>query len=249
MTKQVLVVTGGSTGIGAAVARLGAERGYAVGLSYRASREPAERIVDDIRAAGGQAIAVQADSADEGETAALFAEVDRALGPVTALVNNAGITGPAGRLEDVGNAALDEVLAINVRGCFIALRHAIRRMATDLGGAGGAVVNVGSRASALGGPNEWVHYAASKGAVDSLTIGAAKELAPRGIRVNAVSPGLIETVIHAKAGMADRPERMRAQIPMGRPGTADEVAKVILWLLSDEASYVTGAIVPVGGGR
>jgi NAD(P)-dependent dehydrogenase (short-subunit alcohol dehydrogenase family) len=249
MAKKVLVVTGGGAGIGAAVARLAAVRGYAVGLSYKASRAPAQRLVDAIRAEGGEAIAVHADSADEAQTEAFFIEVDRTLGPVTALVNNAGITGPAGRLDEVGAAALDEVLAINVRGCFIALRQAIRRMATDLGGPGGAVVNVGSRASALGGPNEWVHYAASKGAVDSLTIGASKELASRGIRVNAVSPGLIETDIHAKAGMPDRPERFRQHIPMGRAGTAEEVASVVLWLLSDEASYVTGAIVPVGGGR
>ena len=247
--RQVLVVTGGSTGIGAAVARMAASRGYAVGLSYHASRAPAERVVADIRAAGGQAIAVQADAGDEAQTAGFFAAVDRALGPVTALVNNAGITGPAAKLEDITAAALDEVLAINVRGCFIALRLAILRMATDLGGAGGSVVNVSSRASAIGGANEWVHYAASKGAVDSFTVGAAKELAPRGIRVNAVSPGLIDTGIHAKAGMPERTERLRSMIPMGRAGSADEVARVILWLLSDEASYVTGALVPVGGGR
>jgi NAD(P)-dependent dehydrogenase (short-subunit alcohol dehydrogenase family) len=249
MATQVLVVTGGSTGIGAAVARLAAARGYAVGLSYRASQAPAEQVVADIRAAGGKAIAVQADSADDDQTAALFTQVDYAFGPVTALVNNAGITGPTAALDEITDAALDEVLAVNVRGCFIALRHAIARMATDRGGGGGAVVNVSSRASAIGGANEWVHYAASKGAVDSFTIGAAKELAARGIRVNAVSPGLIDTPIHAKAGLADRTERMQGSVPLGRPGSADEVARVILWLLSDEASYVTGALVPVGGGR
>jgi len=249
VAKQVLVVTGGSSGIGAAVARMAATRGYAVGISYHASRAPAERVVADIRGAGGKAIAVQADAGDEAQTTAFFAEVDRALGPVTALVNNAGITGPAASLDDITPDALDAVLAINVRGCFIALRLAIARMATDRGGSGGAVVNVSSRASEIGGANEWVHYAASKGAVDSFTIGAAKELAPRGIRVNAVNPGLIDTAIHAKAGMADRIERFRSVIPMGRAGSADEVARVILWLLSDEASYVTGALVPVGGGR
>jgi len=249
MPRRILVVTGGSAGIGAAVARLAASRGYAVGLSYRTGREPAEQVVADIRAGGGQAIAVQADSADDAQTANLFAEVDRALGPLTALVNNAGITGPLAKLDEITPAALDEVLAVNVRGCFIALRHAILRMATDLGGAGGAVVNVSSRASEIGGANEWVHYAASKGAVDSFTIGAAKELAPRGIRVNAVNPGVIDTDIHAKAGMPDRVARFGPLIPMGRAGSADEVARVILWLLSDEASYVTGALVPVGGGR
>jgi len=249
MTKQVLVVTGGSTGIGAAVARMAAARGYAVGLSYRTGRARARQVVADIRAAGGQAMAVAADSADAAQTEAFFSEVDRALGPVTALVNNAGITGPVAKLDEITPTELDEVLAINVRGCFIALRQAILRMATDLGGAGGSVVNVSSRAAAIGGANEWVHYAASKGAVDSFTIGAAKELAARGIRVNAVNPGLIDTGIHAKAGMPDRVERLRPMIPMGRAGSADEVARVILWLLSDEASYVTGALVPVGGGR
>ena len=178
-----------------------------------------------------------------------FAAVDRQLGRVTALVNNAGITGPVATLEQVDAAVLDRVFATNVTGCFLALKQAIRRMATDLGGAGGAVVNVSSRAAGLGGPGEWVHYAASKGAVDSFTIGAAKELAPRGIRANAVSPGLIDTDIHAKAGMADRLERMAPTVPMQRAGTAEEVARVILWLLSDEAAYVTGALVPVSGGR
>ncbi|MCW3474295.1 SDR family oxidoreductase [Limobrevibacterium gyesilva] len=247
--KQVLVVTGGSQGIGAAVARLAAARGYAVALSYRRGKAQADAVVADIVKSGGQAIAVQADAADEQATEALFAAVDRALGPVTALVNNAGITGPARTLEDVTGEMLTDVMGINVNGCFLALREAARRMATDRGGAGGAIVNVSSRASELGGPNEWVHYAASKGAVDSFTIGAAKELAPRGIRVNAVNPGLIDTEIHAKAGMPDRTERFKAVIPMGRAGSAEEVAKVILWLLSDEASYVTGALVPVGGGR
>lgn len=249
MADRVLVVTGGSTGIGAAVARMAAAAGYAVALSYRHSPGPAGRVVDAIRAAGGRAFAMQADSASPAETAAFFAEVDRAFGPLTALVNNAGITGPTSRIEALDPAALDEVLAINVKGCFLALREAIPRMATDLGGAGGAVVNVSSRASEIGGAGEWVHYAASKGAVDTLTIGASRELAPRGIRVNAVNPGLIDTDIHAKAGMPDRTERFRPMIPMGRAGSAEEVADVILWLLSDSSSYVTGALVPIGGGR
>ena len=249
MNDKILVVTGGSTGIGAAVARTAAARGYAVALSYRTSAGPAEQLVADIRAAGGRAFAMRADSASVADTAAFFAAVDRQFGPLTALVNNAGITGPMSRIEDLDPAALDEVLAINVRGCFLALREAIPRMATDLGGAGGSVVNVSSRASEIGGAVEWVHYAASKGAVDTLTVGASRELAPRGIRVNAVNPGLIDTEIHAKAGMPDRAERFRPMIPMGRAGSAEEVADVILWLLSDQSSYVTGALVPIGGGR
>ncbi len=218
-------------------------------LSYRANRAAAEALVAEITAAGGAATAMQADAADEAATADFFAAVDRGLGPVTALVNNAGITGPLATLDQVEAAMLDRLLAINVTGCFLALRQAIGRMATDLGGPGGAVVNVSSRAAGLGGPNEWVHYAASKGAVDSFTIGAARELAPRGIRVNAVSPGLIDTDIHAKAGRPGRAQQMAPNIPMQRAGTAEEVAKVILWLLSDEAAYVTGALVPVSGGR
>jgi NAD(P)-dependent dehydrogenase (short-subunit alcohol dehydrogenase family) len=249
VVKPVLVVTGGSGGIGAATCRLGAARGYAVALSYRGGHEAAEALVAEITAAGGAAMAMHADAGDEAAISDFFAAVDRRLGPVTALVNNAGITGPVATLDQVDAAVLDRVLATNVTGSFLALKQAIRRMATDLGGPGGAVVNVSSRAAALGGPNEWVHYAASKGAVDSLTIGAARELAPRGIRVNAVSPGLIDTDIHAKAGQHDRMERMAPTIPMQRAGTAEEVAKVILWLLSDEAAYVTGALVPVSGGR
>lgn len=249
MQPKVLVITGGSQGIGAATAKLAAARGYAVAISYRSAADQAERVLREIRAAGGIAIAVQANAADEADTIRLFQTVDRELGRTTALVNNAGITGPVARLDQVTGAMLDDLFAINIKGCFLALREAIARMATDLGGAGGAVVNVSSRAAELGGPNEWVHYAASKGAIDSFTIGASKELAPRGIRVNAVNPGLIETEIHAKAGMPDRTTRMAAAIPMGRSGSAKEVAEAILWLLSPQSSYVAGALLPIGGGR
>ena len=245
----VMIVTGGSQGIGAATAKLAAARGYRVALSYRSGAQQAEAVLADIRAAGGEAIAIQADAASEAATEALFAEVDRVFGPVTALVNNAGITGPIRKLDAVDAAMLGEVMDLNIVGCFIALREAVKRMATDRGGAGGAIVNLSSRASDIGGANEFVHYAASKGAIDSFTIGASRELGPRGIRVNAVNPGMIETEIHAKAGDAGRTIRAIPVIPLGRVGTAEEVAKVILWLLSEEAAYVTGALVPIGGGR
>lgn len=247
--KQVLVVTGGAIGLGAATARLAAARGYAVAVSYRASRVAAEALVAEITAAGGEAMAMHADAGDEAATSDFFSAVDRRLGPLTALVNNAGITGPVATLEQVDGAVLDRVFGTNVEGYFFALKQAIRRMATDLGEAGGAVVNVSSRSAAIGGANHWMHYAASKGAVDSLTIGAARELAPRGIRVNAVSPGLINVGVHAKTVMHERMEQLLPTVPMQRAGTAEEVARVILWLLSDEAAYVTGAVVPVSGGR
>ena len=245
----VMVITGGSQGIGAATARIAAARGYKVAISYRSGEAYAAKVLADIAAAGGTAIAVQADATDERATEALFARVDREWGNVTALVNNAGTTGPIRRLDAVDGALLDDMMRLNVTGCFIALREAVKRMATDLGGAGGAIVNVSSRASEIGGANEFVHYAATKGAIDSFTIGASRELGGRGIRVNAVNPGMIETEIHAKAGDAGRTTRAIPVIPLGRVGTADEVAKVILWLLSDEASYVTGALIPIGGGR
>jgi NAD(P)-dependent dehydrogenase (short-subunit alcohol dehydrogenase family) len=247
--RQVMIVTGGSQGIGAAIARLGAAKGYAVALTYQSNEAMAQSVVADIKAAGGQALAVQTEMADESSLLALFRTVDETFGPVTALVNNAGTPGPMLTLDHVTAGALDLVLAVNVRAPFLMIREAVARMATDRGGAGGAIVNISSRAAALGGAGEWVHYAASKGAVDSLTLGAAKELAGRGIRVNAVSPGLIETDLHARAGAPDRVTRMSPGVPMARPGTADEVAAAVLWLLSPEASYMTGVIMPVSGGR
>ncbi len=237
-----LLVTGGSQGIGAAIAIMGAARGWAVCLSYSSNREAAEHVVGTITRAGGKAIAVHADAADEAATIRLF-DAASTLGPITGVVINAGITGPVSTIAAMATEALDRVMAINVRGAYLTLREAARRM--DSGG----IVTIGSRASGLGGPGEWVHYAASKGAVDSMTIGAAKELAPRGIRVNAVQPGLIDTDIHAKAGMPDRVDRMAPSVPMGRAGTADDVAHAVLWLLSDESAYVTGALIPVSGGR
>ena len=247
--KPVMIVTGGSQGIGAAVARMAGARGYAVALTYQSNRDLADKVVSDISSAGGQAIAVQAEMGDEGSILALFRAVDAQFGPVSVLVNNAGGPGPTCRLEGVTGAILDQVLAVNVRAPFLTIREAAARMRTDRGGGGGSIVNVSSRAAELGGAGEWVHYAASKGALDSLTIGAARELAGQGIRVNAVSPGLIETDLHARAGLPDRLTRLVGGVPMGRTGSAEEVAEAVLWLASDGASYITGIIVPISGGR
>jgi NAD(P)-dependent dehydrogenase (short-subunit alcohol dehydrogenase family) len=246
---QVMIVTGGSQGIGEAIARLAAARGYAVALTYQSNQALADAVVADIVDGGGKAIAVRAEMAEEASILALYRRVDQALGPVTALVNNAGTPGPMGKIDTVTTQTLDTVLAVNVRAPFLMIREAVARMATDRGGAGGAIVNISSRAAELGGAGEWIHYAASKGALESLTVGASKELALRGIRVNAVSPGLIETGLHARAGLPDRLTRMAGGVPMGRAGSAGEVANGVLWLLSPEASYITGVIVPISGGR
>jgi NAD(P)-dependent dehydrogenase (short-subunit alcohol dehydrogenase family) len=235
------VITGGSQGIGAAFVRLAAQRGHKVGFSYGRSKSAAESLAAEL---GANVLAVPADAADEGATIRFFQAVVEAFGPLDGFVNNAGITGPFATIEHVTPAIIDEVFAINVRGAFIALREAARHMPN-----GGAIVNISSRASGIGGGGEWVHYAASKGAIDSFTIGASRELAAKGIRVNAINPGLIDTDIHAKAGDGARVTRLGATVPLGRAGTAEEVARVALWLLSDEASYITGALLPVSGGR
>lgn len=247
--QPIMIVTGGSQGIGAAVARMAGARGYAVALTYQSNKALADAVAADITRAGGRAIAVQAEMADEASILALFRTVDETLGPVTVLVNNAGGPGPSCRLDDVTADILDQVLAVNVRAPFLLIREAAARMATDRGGTGGAIVNVSSRAAEIGGAGEWVHYAASKGALDSLTVGAARELATRGIRVNAVSPGLIETDLHARAGLPDRLTRLVGGVPMGRTGSAEEVAEAVLFLASGAASYITGVIVPISGGR
>jgi NAD(P)-dependent dehydrogenase (short-subunit alcohol dehydrogenase family) len=247
--QPVMIVTGGSQGIGAAVARMAGACGYAVALTYQSNRALADAVVEDITRTSGRAIAVQTEMADEASVVALFRTVDETFGAVTVLVNNAGGPGPACTIENITAGILDQVLAVNVRAPFLLIREAVARMATDKGGAGGAIVNVSSRASEIGGAGEWVHYAASKGALDSLTIGAAKELAVRGIRVNAVSPGLIETGLHARAGLPDRLTRLVSGVPMGRVGSPEEVAEAVLWFASDAASYITGVIVPISGGR
>ena len=241
----VMIVTGAGRGIGAATARLAGRRGYAVAVNYRTAQHQAEALAVEIESAGGRAIVVQGDVAEEADVVRLFETVDRVLGPVTALVNNAGITGPVRRVADIDLPTLRSVFDINVIGCFLSAREAVRRMSTERGGRSGAIVNVSSRASGLGSGGEFIHYAASKGAVDSFTIGLARELAREGIRVNAVNPGLIDTEIHPDG----RLQRMVPMVPMGRAGTAEEVAEAILWLLSDAASYVTGTLVHVSGGR
>jgi len=247
--KKVIVITGGSRGIGAATALLAAERGYAVCVNYHQNKKMAEAVVRAIARSGGQAIAVAADISSEDDVVQLFKTTDRELGTVTALVNNAGILERQMRLEDIDSARLKRIFSTNIIGYFLCSREAVRRMSTKRGGAGGAIVNVSSGASRSGSPHEYVDYAASKGAIDTMTIGLAKEVAAEGIRVNAVRPALIYTDIHASGGEADRVERLKEFVPMKRGGKAVEVAQAILWLLSDEASYSTGIFIDVTGGQ
>jgi NAD(P)-dependent dehydrogenase (short-subunit alcohol dehydrogenase family) len=249
MADKVIVVTGGSRGIGAATARLAGRRGYAVCVNYVSNREAAEAVADEIRQGGAQAIAVAGDVASEEDVVRLFATVDKELGPVAALVNNAGILERQSRLDAMDAARINRVLVANITGSFLCAREAVKRMSTRHGGRGGAIVNLSSMAAKLGGPGEYVDYAASKGAIDAFTIGLAKEVAAEGIRVNAVRPGLIYTDIHASGGEAGRVERLKDAVPMKRGGSAEEVANAILWLLSDEASYATGTFIDVSGGR
>ena len=243
-----MVVTGGSRGIGAATALLAARQGWAVCVSYLAGAAAAGSVVDTIRAGGSRALAVQGDVADEADVARLFATVDAELGPLRALINNAGVVGQYGPTSEIRLDEMRRMLDVNVVGAFACAREAMRRMSTANGGAGGAIVNISSRAAVLGGPTEWVGYAASKGAIDSMTVGLSKELAPVGIRVNAVRPGLILTDIH-DAAPPGRVERLLPGVPMARVGTAAEVAEAIVWLASDASSYVSGTFIDVGGAR
>jgi len=247
--RGALIVTGASRGIGAATARLAAARGYAVCVNYRENRAAADAVVAAIAKDGGAAVAIAADVSKEADVLRLFDESAARLGKLTALVNNAGILEHHMRLDEMTVGRLERVFATNVVGAFLCAREAVRRMSTKHGGAGGAIVNVSSMAATLGSPNEYVDYAASKGAIDTLTVGLAKEVALEGVRVNGVRPGVIATEIHASGGEPDRVERVKAAVPMRRGGTPEEVARAILWLLSEESSYCTGASIDVSGGR
>jgi len=245
----VVLITGASRGIGAATARLAAKRGWAVCVNYLKNRDAAEAVVADVEKAGGRAVAVAADVASEADIVRLFKQCDQALGPVTALVNNTGILERQIRVENIDSARLNRILTTNVTGSFICAREAVRRMSTEHGGKGGAIVNVSSAASRIGSPGEYVDYAASKGAIDSLTIGLSKEVAAEGIRVNAVRPGVIYTEIHAAGGEPGRVDRVKGSVPMQRGGRPEEVAEAIVWLMSPESSYCTGIFIDVTGGR
>ena len=244
-----VIVTGASRGIGAAIARLVGANGFAVAVNFSTNRAGAEEVVREIVAGGGRAVAIHADVSREEEILRMFETTVRELGQIGGLVNNAGVTGGLHRVDAVTSQAITHVLATNVAGTILCSREAVRRMSVRHGGAGGSIVNISSLAARTGGAGEWVHYAASKGAIDSFTIGLAREVASEGIRVNAVAPGLIETELHAANGVPDRLERLAPSIPMGRPGTALEVAQGVLWLLSAAASYTTGTILEIGGGR
>lgn len=246
---KVMLITGASRGIGAATAQLAARRGYAVCLNYRQRADAAEQLAQRIRQAGGRAITVAADVADEKQVAALFAAIDREFGRLDVLVNNAGMLERQMRLEEMDAARLQRVFATNVLGSFLCAREAIKRMSTAHGGRGGAIVNLSSVAARLGAPNEYIDYAAAKAAIDAMTIGLAKEVAAEGIRVNAVRPGVVYTEIHASGGEPDRVERVRASVPMARGGQPEEIAEAVLWLASDQASYTSGALLDVAGGR
>ncbi|HEY4365314.1 MAG TPA: SDR family oxidoreductase [Bryobacteraceae bacterium] len=248
MSAGVLIVTGGGRGIGAASAKLAAARGYSVCVNYLRDGETASHVASEIRESGGTASAIQADVSLESDVVALFARAERELGPITALVNNAATLETQMRLEAMDAARMQRMFATNVIGTMLCSREAVRRMSSRHGGKGGAIVNVSSRAAVFGSPGEYVDYAASKGAVDTFTVGLAKEVATEGIRVNGVRPGFIYTEMHAKGGEPGRVDRLKARVPMQRGGQADEVAAAIVWLLSDEAAYVTGTILDVSGG-
>ncbi|QGZ61020.1 SDR family oxidoreductase [Paraburkholderia acidisoli] len=247
--SKVVLITGASRGIGRATARLLGAQGWTVGVNYHHNQPAADETAAEVGRAGGKARVLRGDVASEADVVALFDALESAYGRIDALVNNAGIVAPGSPVADMSAERLKRVFDVNVYGAFLCAREAARRMSKDRGGEGGSIVNVSSAAARLGSPNEYVDYAASKGAIDTMTLGLAKELGPQGIRVNAVRPGLIDTEIHASGGRPDRAAVLGAQTPLGRPGSAEEVAQTIVWLISDAASYVTGAVLDVAGGR
>eukprot|EP01132_Coremiostelium_polycephalum_P008693 gene8693-10690_t len=247
MSKTILI-TGASRGIGRAAAILAGQKGWSVGVNYIGNKAAADDVVAAVMAAGGKAKAIQGDVANEADVIAMFRQTEE-LGPLDGLVVNAGIVAPASKLMDIDTERLKRMFDVNILGAYVCAREGVRRMARSRGGKGGSIVILSSAAARLGGPSEYVDYAGSKGAMDTLTIGLSKEVGPEGIRVNAVRPGLIETDIHASGGQPDRAQRLGVMAPLGRPGTAEEVGESIVWLLSDAASYVTGALLDVTGGR
>jgi len=249
MNAPIVLVTGGSRGIGAATALLAAQRGFSVAISYVRQAEAADAVVRRIESEGGRAIAVQADVGDSEQIAALYDEVDARLGRISALVNNAGIVDISARLDEMSVERIERMMRVNVVGAFVCAREAVTRMSTRHGGTGGVIVNLSSAAARIGSPGQYIDYAASKGAIDTLTTGLAKEVAEEGIRVNGVRPGLIDTEIHASGGDRDRAHRLAPTVPMKRIGTAQEIAHAVVWLMSPEAGYVTGATIDVTGGR
>ncbi|MEO5326480.1 SDR family oxidoreductase [Mesorhizobium sp. CC13] len=246
---KVLLVTGGSRGIGAAICRLAVAAGYRVALNYAANEAAAKALVAELEAAGGEAIAIKGDVGSEADVLSMFGEVDRTFGRLDAFVNNAGVVDMKARVDEMSAARIERMMRINVVGSILCAREAVRRMSSLHGGAGGAIVNISSAAATLGSPGEYVDYAASKGAIDTFTIGLAREVATEGVRVNAVRPGIIDTEIHASGGQPDRIAAIRGLVPMKREGQAQEVAQAVIWLLSDAASYTTGSILNVSGGR
>lgn len=247
--RKAAIVTGGSRGIGAAIARLLGANGYNVAFNYASNEAGARSVLDYLTRSGSRAAAIQADISKEADIVRLFEIADRELGPPRVLVNNAAVTGGFARVEQIDAGKLAEMLAVNIAGTMLCSREAVRRMSTKRGGAGGAIVNISSLAARTGSAGEWVHYAASKGAINTFTIGLAREVAAEGIRVNAVAPGLVDTELHAANGEPGRLARLNPTIPMQRAGTPEEIAQGVLWLLSDAASYTTGTILEIGGGR